>query len=294
MAERSEDDVPLLPLIVSPPKWSRQLDTKVVAYSRASSKLLQMHVKRETSSHGPDSPASSSHARLQTSTTPASTTPGSAGASLLTPSSARKSMSGDGSSGRNPDHMNLKKSTHCFATPADSGDLAAVVSVECRKLKGPSPLSKLDVRCVVSAGEYEYSGKRKHFRWEVIGETETVQNSHNPVFASTVEVAYNMARSKLLKFDVFGSTKDGDGETVENFHIGAYVCEVHDVLKRPGWAVDGNLEKVGKVDNSHMRFEVTRHMREVLTPAQMMDIFKTMDTDMSVCLTAPEFKSAIC
>jgi Ca2+-binding EF-hand superfamily protein len=265
----------------------------VCAYSRASSKLLQMHVKRETSRHDPDSPASSSIARLQSSTTAASTAAGSAGASLMTPSSARKSMSGDGSSGTNPDHMNLKKSTHCFATPADSGDLAAVVSVECRKLKGLSPLAKLDARCVVSAGEYEYSGKRKHFKWEAIGETETVQNSHNPVFASTVEVAYNMTRSKLLKFDVFGSTKDGDGEAVENFHIGAYVCEVHDVLKRPGWAVDGALEKIGKVDNSHMRFEVTRHMRDVLTPAQMMDIFKSMDADMSLSLSAPEFKSAI-
>jgi hypothetical protein len=28
MTDRSEDEVPLLPLIVSPPKWSRQLDTK--------------------------------------------------------------------------------------------------------------------------------------------------------------------------------------------------------------------------------------------------------------------------
>jgi len=326
MADRNGSDVPLLPIIAST-QGTRQLSAKegqrctpaprapllstmhllvcalilrvgalMCTRSRTSSTSRQNTIGRETSRHGPDKEAKSRISRRQSSSTTPPTTTGGSGASLPSP----------GSSHMSADNTDKNRSIHRSVTPADAlkrptllhsslrvpSDLSAVVSVECRNLKGPTPLAKVDVRCVVSVGEYEYCyGKRKNFRWEVIGETETVPNNRSPEFETTIEVTYNWSKSRLLKFDLFGSTNDV--EAMENFHIGAYVCEVQDLLKRPSWAVDGTLIKKGKVDNSHVRFEVTRHLREVLTPAQMMEIFKSVDLDTSLSLSAQEFKNAI-
>ena len=234
---------------------------------------------------------------------------------------------------------------------------SALLSIECRNLKGPSLGTVISSKCAISGGEYDhYMGKRKKFRWELVGETEFVRHNNSPSFQTTVEIAYDMTKSRLLRFDLLGSlsedfadgrkwkktgeTKPAQGHELRNaelaaalrskteftqqeweafgisdlrnddfikmdnmyfkpepetFHIGAYVCDVHDLLKAESWELNGTLIKKGKgsVDNSHLHFEVTRNIRETLTPQDVMKVFKTVDTDKSMSLNKLEFKNAM-
>jgi hypothetical protein len=69
-------------------------------------------------------------------------------------------------------------------------------------------IEKIDSKCVVSVGEYEYClGKRKNiFKWEVVGETEIARGNLSPQFENTIEIQYDMSKSRLLRFDLFGSS----------------------------------------------------------------------------------------
>ena len=168
----------------------------------------------------------------------------------------------------------------------------ALLSIECYNLKGASLGASISSKCVVSGGEYEhYLGKRKNFRWEVVGETEIVPSSNSPSFETSIEIAYDLSKSRLMRFDILGS----ESETFENFHIGAFVCEIHDLLKAESWELNGTLIKKGKgaVDNTHLHFEVIKNIRATMTPQQVMNVFKTVDIDKSMCLSKLEFKNAM-
>jgi len=233
----------------------------------------------------------------------------------------------------------------------------ALLSIECSNLKGISLGTVISSKCVVSGGEYDhYLGKRKNFRWEVVGETEFVHHNNSPSFQTSIEIAYDMTKSRLLRFDLLGTlpedfaagrkwkeigeTKPAQGHELNNlklaialkskteftqhewetfrisdlrhddfiktdnlyfkpepetFHIGAYVCDVHDLLKAESWELNGTLIKKGKgsVDNSHLHFEVTRNIRANLTPQEVMKVFKTVDVDKSMSLKKLEFKNAM-
>jgi len=176
----------------------------------------------------------------------------------------------------------------------------AVLTVECRNLKGPYLGAEMNVKCAVFVGEYEQHslGRRKNFRWDFIGETELVEKSSNPDFDRTIEIAYDVATSRLLRFDLVSvapANTAGLSVWPEDFHIGAYVCDVQDLLKAPSWDVKGTLLKKGNntLDTSHLQFEMMRHIRLSMTPAKVMDIFKSVDVDKSQCLNRIEFKNAI-
>jgi hypothetical protein len=195
-----------------------------------------------------------------------------------------------------PDRLHFRCAGHRPLTKRTNSirDHTAVVTIECRNLKGPTLGASIDSKCVVSAGEYDhYLGKRKNFRWETVGETEIVLNSVSPVFETSIEVSYGLGKSRLLRFDILGSFEKT--ANFENRHIGAYVCDIHDLLKAESWAKDGTLVKKGRghADNSHLQFEVTRRIRETMTPAIVMEVFKSVDFDKSCCLNKIEFKNAM-
>jgi Ca2+-binding EF-hand superfamily protein len=175
----------------------------------------------------------------------------------------------------------------------------ALVTVECRNLKWSNGGEKIDSKCVVSVGEYEYClGKRKNnFKWEVVGETEIARGNLSPQFENTIEIQYDMSKSRLLRFDLFGSSSVTMlANEDEDHHIGVYVCDVNDLLKSPNYMLEGSLVVTRRTQTEkhlHLQFEATKSIRATLNISHLQTAFQGSDFDNSCFLGKAEFKHAL-
>ncbi|MGB1596061.1 MAG: hypothetical protein ACPIOQ_25085 [Promethearchaeia archaeon] len=67
----------------------------------------------------------------------------------------------------------------------------ALLSIECRDLKGPFVDAVLASKCAVYAGQHDDTANVKHFQWVLVGETEAVYKSTSPHFEQTFEIEYD-------------------------------------------------------------------------------------------------------
>ena len=177
----------------------------------------------------------------------------------------------------------------------------ALLSIECRDLKGPFVDAILASKCAVYAGQHDDAANVRHFKWALVGETEAVFKSTSPHYEQTFEIEYDTSSPKLLKFDVYVQANKVQEEAfektsaageAERFDLcGTYVCNISDLIKAKSWSASGSLKKIRSRD-AHLQFAVTRHLQQ-FTPSKVMEIFRSVDFNQSNCLDMIEFRNAM-
>ena len=103
--------------------------------------------------------------------------------------------------------------------------------LSCQNLANLDTISKSDPRVNV----FFHNGGHND-KWVLLGKTETIENSLNPVFVTSFEIDFYFERSQKVKFEV------GDVDVTTTELIGTVETTIAKIMGSPGQSVSIDLE----------------------------------------------------
>ena len=92
-----------------------------------------------------------------------------------------------------------------------------------RGLQGKDLLSKSDPMCVTYIQPFGES------RWVEFHRTEVIENSHEPEFASKVQISYRFEEQQLLKFEAYDVDSSSPNLEYHDF-LGVAACSLGQII----------------------------------------------------------------
>ncbi|PSN40823.1 Copine-8 [Blattella germanica] len=132
--------------------------------------------------------------------------------------------------------------------PGTAGEATSEVelTISCRRLQGKDLLSKSDPMCVTYIKPFGES------RWVEFHRTEVIHNSHDPDFASKVQMSYRFEEQQPLKFDIYDIDSPSPNLDEHDF-LGTATCSLGQIIASGKVQLPLTNKEVGaRGDHGHM------------------------------------------